>query len=410
MPASSRPMGQRNAVEHRRAAEPQLAREPHASNTIPAAVDASDLNNARTLAILSTPPFSCVLDVGCGTGLASRALAERGCRVWAIEKNPEAATEAARWCEQVLTADVESLDLERAFPRDRFDTILLLDVVEHLREPARTLSTISRMLAPGGRVIISVPNVGHAAVRLQLLTGRFVRTDSGLLDRTHLQFFDRAGLYALLASVELRVIDEMRTVRAATETEIPVDLESFPADAVRLATQGADAHTYQYVVLAVPRDGRATGAVQGVAGALKDKIIAIEHEYHALEKWARGLESQLQQRSETATQAAAARAEYEAQTAAARAEYEAQTAAARAEYEAQTAAARVENDAQAAAARVENDAQAAAARAEYEAQAAVARAEYRGAGCGGTSRNRGAGFGGGGCGPSGARPLRGTGR
>jgi chromosome segregation ATPase len=168
------------------------------------------------------------------------------------------------------------------------------------------------VLAPGGRVIISVPNVGHAAVRLQLLTGRFARTDSGLLDRTHLHFFDRAGFYGLLASADLRVIDEMRTVRAVTETEIPVDLASFPADAVGLATRDADAETYQYVVVAVPGDGHAAGAVQGVAGALKEKIIAIEHDYHALERWARNLESQLQRRSDNETQVAAAAAAAEA--------------------------------------------------------------------------------------------------
>ena len=48
------------------------------------------------------------------------------------------------------------------------------------------------MLAPGGYVVLSVPNVAHADVALALLDGRFRYTDTGLLDRTHLRFFTRS--------------------------------------------------------------------------------------------------------------------------------------------------------------------------------------------------------------------------
>src|SRR3954454_23807229 len=154
-------------------------------------VNLTDVNNAHTLGVLLVPPGSRVLDIGGGGGTASRALVERGCRVWAIEIDPEAARDAHRCCEDVVVGDVEQMDLRAAFDDGVFDVILLLDVLEHLKDPAATLRRASARLAPGGRVVTSIPNVTHAAVRLQLLAGRFPRTDIGLLDRTHLQFFDR---------------------------------------------------------------------------------------------------------------------------------------------------------------------------------------------------------------------------
>ena len=74
----------------------------------------------------------------------------------------------------------------------RFDYILLLDILEHLADPQSFLSELRSMLAPGGQILISVPNVAHWSVRLPLFfCGRFEYRALGILDRTHLQFFYR---------------------------------------------------------------------------------------------------------------------------------------------------------------------------------------------------------------------------
>ena len=61
-------------------------------------VQLGDLNSARTLGVLLTPPGSRVLDVGGATGQMARALVERGCEVWGIDTDATAAAEAGRWC------------------------------------------------------------------------------------------------------------------------------------------------------------------------------------------------------------------------------------------------------------------------------------------------------------------------
>jgi 2-polyprenyl-3-methyl-5-hydroxy-6-metoxy-1,4-benzoquinol methylase len=210
-------------------------------------ISLDDLNTSHALGILSVPPGSFVLDVGAADGSVARQLVERGCRVVGIEIDPEAAAAAERYCERVVVGDIDVLDLNAAVPETDFDVVLLLDVLEHLRHPVGALKMFAERAKPDGRLIISLPNVTHAALRLQLLSGRFQYTDKGLLDRTHLHFFDRPAVEQLIAEAGLTVLDRMRTSAPLTATEIPIEPGEFPAEAVALASSGDDADTYQFI-------------------------------------------------------------------------------------------------------------------------------------------------------------------
>jgi 2-polyprenyl-3-methyl-5-hydroxy-6-metoxy-1,4-benzoquinol methylase len=215
-------------------------------------LDLNDINDAHSLAVLSVPPHSRVLDVGSGAGDVACALAGRGCHVWGIDIDAVATEMAQPWCEEILVGDVETADLAAFLGPQRVDAILFLDVLEHLRDPVAAIRRVLPFLAPGGNIILSVPHVAHAAVRLQLLAGAFPRTSKGLLDRKHLHFFDRSSLHELLRHAGVRVLDEARVVRSLEETEIPLDLAAFPREAIELATAGPDADTYRFVVTAAP--------------------------------------------------------------------------------------------------------------------------------------------------------------
>jgi 2-polyprenyl-3-methyl-5-hydroxy-6-metoxy-1,4-benzoquinol methylase len=143
-----------------------------------------------------------LLDVGAADGLLARELTARGWRVTGIEADPALAKAGADTCETMLVAD---LDRETPALDGGFDAIVYGDVLEHLREPARVLTELGRALAPAAPVIVSVPNVAHLWMRLSLAAGRFEYAERGILDRTHLRFFTRRSLLALLASVGLRV-------------------------------------------------------------------------------------------------------------------------------------------------------------------------------------------------------------
>jgi 2-polyprenyl-3-methyl-5-hydroxy-6-metoxy-1,4-benzoquinol methylase len=131
-----------------------------------------------------------VLEVGCGRGVTGRLLQERlGCRVTGVELNPVVAREAARHLHRVLQGDVQTLDLE-----GRYDVIIALELVEHLVDSESFLARVRELLAPGGRAIFSIPNVGHWSIVDDLLAGRWDYLPIGLLCYTHYRFFTRRSL------------------------------------------------------------------------------------------------------------------------------------------------------------------------------------------------------------------------
>jgi len=143
-----------------------------------------------------------VLDVGCGFATTSQHIRARGNRVTGIETAAEAVQVARERIDEVIAADLRTLDLGER----RFDAILFADILEHLAWPEEVLTRYLGLLKPGGRVFVSLPNIGLWSVRLSLAFGRFQYTDTGVLDRTHLRFFTRSSAKRLIAGAGLRVI------------------------------------------------------------------------------------------------------------------------------------------------------------------------------------------------------------
>jgi len=91
-----------------------------------------------------------------------------------------------------------------------FDTILCLDVLEHLRDPWSVIADLHGGLAPGGAIIASIPNVRNFRALLPLVfRNRWTLTDAGVLDRTHLRFFVRATAVELMTCSGL-ALEEVR--------------------------------------------------------------------------------------------------------------------------------------------------------------------------------------------------------
>jgi 2-polyprenyl-3-methyl-5-hydroxy-6-metoxy-1,4-benzoquinol methylase len=255
-------------------------------------VDLDHPTTSHSQAVLLVTPGSTVLDVGAADGSVARPLAARGCRVWAIELDAAAAAKARSSCERVIVGDVEQLDLDAVLEEQRFDFVLLLDVLEHLRDPLALLERVRDCLAPGGRVIASIPNVTHGAVRLSLMAGAFTYTESGLLDRTHLRFFDRRGAENLFADARLSIVERLRVKREITETEIAVDLSQFAPSIIQKLNEDPDTTTYQFLLVGKPSEGGHLPEGESLAERLQRKADTLEAQYRALEGYARSVERQ----------------------------------------------------------------------------------------------------------------------
>jgi SAM-dependent methyltransferase len=144
-----------------------------------------------------------VLEVGCAEGRLGGALKdlEPRRRVLGIERVAAVAARAAARLDRVFTLDVEREAPDLA--PGSVDCILFGDVLEHLVDPLGALRRLVPLLAPGGRVLCSVPNVQHHSVVAALLRGEFQYQEAGLLDATHLRFFTWSSFMKLLLDAGL---------------------------------------------------------------------------------------------------------------------------------------------------------------------------------------------------------------
>ena len=148
-----------------------------------------------------------VLDVGCGRGRLGGTIRGLGYRVTGIERNPEAAAAAHERLDEVVPVDLADPAATAAALADRrFDAMVFADVLEHLPDPLAVLRWYLRFLAPGGRVVVSLPNVACWDRRLALLFGHFDYADAGIMDRTHLRFFTFRTARILLREAGLTVL------------------------------------------------------------------------------------------------------------------------------------------------------------------------------------------------------------
>lgn len=216
-------------------------------------VDPAAPNSAHAMAIRMVGNDRRVLEVGCSVGHVTEHLVANGNEVVGVEIDPAAAEEARRFATTVHVADLDRAPLDELV-EGRFDVILFGDVLEHLREPSRALDAAVRLLADGGHVVVSIPNVAHADLRLMLLEGRWQYQEHGLLDDTHLRFFTREGLRDLLAGCGLVATELDRVTIPLFATNLPVTPELHGEALRRFVLADPEALTFQFVATARRRD------------------------------------------------------------------------------------------------------------------------------------------------------------
>src|SRR5215212_3699180 len=119
------------------------------------------------------PRGGTLLDLGAAGGELGSSIREHFDRTIGFEYNVDCVGQLLGRFDSVVVADLERV---RELPKN-VDAIVLADVLEHLRSPARALGLVRDALTDAGHVFISVPNIANITVRLGLLLGVFEYRD-----------------------------------------------------------------------------------------------------------------------------------------------------------------------------------------------------------------------------------------
>ena len=147
---------------------------------------------------------SYVLDIGChSTKLAKILNDTKNCKITAIDKSEK--LENSSFIEKYF-----SFDLDNGLPDldyNKFDYILLLDVIEHLKNPEEFMTKLKQKTEknPNLKIITSTGNVGFLIIRLMLLFGSFNYGHKGILDKTHTRLFTFSSFKNLMVQTGFNI-------------------------------------------------------------------------------------------------------------------------------------------------------------------------------------------------------------
>lgn len=199
------------------------------------------------------PKNTSVLEVGAGAGSVSRALIDwNGCEVTAVEIDDASLERLRQICGRVVKADLNDASWPDELGSKQYDVVVFGDVLEHLYDPVSALRAASKLLQPGGCVVVSIPHVGHNGVVSSLLLSDFDYRESGLLDKTHVRFFGVKNIQDLVENSGLKIVDVKFVIQRPEHTEWSSFWYQLPSETRKILDQSKYGSVYQVVVKAVP--------------------------------------------------------------------------------------------------------------------------------------------------------------
>jgi ubiquinone/menaquinone biosynthesis C-methylase UbiE len=158
---------------------------------LPAQLTAPDWELRGAFLLEQVSPGDRALDLGCGVGDFTALLSEAGARPVGVDV-AEAGLARARARHSELEFRLAPIDGPLPLEDNTFDVVWASEVIEHVADTGRWLSEARRVLAPGGRILVTTPNHG----RIKVALGGVERFSAPLGD--HLHLYTRSSLRSLL--------------------------------------------------------------------------------------------------------------------------------------------------------------------------------------------------------------------
>jgi O-antigen biosynthesis protein len=245
-------------------------------------IDLRDSNHSLTKIIQRIKENSNILEFGPAKGILTKYLKEElNCKITCVEIDEKLAKLASLYSEKVIVADIDKLDFPAAFGKEKFDTIIFPDVLEHLYDPWRIIREAKNYLQDDGKIIASIPNIAHASVILSLLDDEFQYNPSGLLDKTHIRFFTKKSIYNFFESNGFYIEEIDFTKANWKQTEFIFTTKQFPESLISFINEKPEREIYQYIVVAKKTDkdfSKKFETQEKIIQAQREDYVSLENE------------------------------------------------------------------------------------------------------------------------------------
>jgi GT2 family glycosyltransferase/2-polyprenyl-3-methyl-5-hydroxy-6-metoxy-1,4-benzoquinol methylase len=214
---------------------------------------ATDINTKDGKILHYIRSNSTVLEFGPGYGRMTQLMKEiLGCKVYIVEIDKEAYESAIQYASGGICADILDFSWEKEFKGISFDTIIFANVLEYLPNPQDILERSLSLLKNDGSVFISVPNLAHSAVIIDLVNNKFDYRDIGLLDKTYKRFFTYSSLVEMLEDCSLVPVVQDGTICIPENTEFKITFNELSGNS-DIIKYKKYADIYQFVFKCIKR-------------------------------------------------------------------------------------------------------------------------------------------------------------
>ena len=147
-----------------------------------------------------------IIEFGSGTGIISKMLKKKKCKVLGLDKNPP----KQKFLDNFLKIDLDkNLHALNKINFDEYDYVFLLDLINHLKNPEKFMEDMKNFFSSysSPEIIITTPNIGFVFNRMQLLFGFFNYGRRGILHPNHTRLFTFKSFKTLLEETGYEIID-----------------------------------------------------------------------------------------------------------------------------------------------------------------------------------------------------------
>jgi len=141
-----------------------------------------------------------ILDLGCSSGFIGAQIKKKNKQaiVFGADNNKSDIAQAQKCLDKAYLIDLNHFKHQEI--DQKFDLIILADIIEHLTSAKQLLKQLPYLLNPKGRILLSIPNFSHYSVVNRMLSQKWKYDKYGILDNTHVKFYNYKSIIKLLES------------------------------------------------------------------------------------------------------------------------------------------------------------------------------------------------------------------